>query len=33
MNDTFYQMIFKRKSFHIFMNAGQEIISNKEIMN
>ena len=31
MNDMFYEMIFKRKSFHIFINAGQETISNDEI--
>ena len=31
MNDVFYEMIFKRKSFHIFRNVGNETIGNDEI--
>ncbi len=31
MNDMFYDMIFKRKSFHLFRNVGNDIISNDEI--
>ncbi|MCR4616463.1 MAG: nitroreductase [Clostridiales bacterium] len=31
MNDKFYEMIFKRKSFHIFRDLGDETISNDEI--
>ena len=27
MNELFYQMIFKRKSFHLFRNTGNEKIS------
>ena len=30
MNDMFYEMIFKRKSFHIFRNIGNETIKNDE---
>ena len=31
MNNTFYEMIFKRKSFHIFRNVGNESISKDEL--
>lgn len=31
MNRTFYEMIFKRKSFHFFINAGNGIIKSDEI--
>ena len=31
MNSTFYGMIFKRKSFHIFRNVGSESISDDEL--
>ena len=31
MNDTFYEMIFKRKSFHIFRNIGNESLSEGEL--
>ena len=31
MNNTFYEMIFKRKSFHIFRNVGDESISENEL--
>ena len=31
LNKTFYEMIFKRKSFHIFRNAGSESISEDEL--
>lgn len=31
MNNAFYEMIFKRKSFHIFRNVGDESISSDEI--
>ena len=31
MNDTFYEMIFKRKSFHIFRNVGDASISENEL--
>ena len=31
MNDNFYEMIFKRKSFHIFRNVGNESISKTEL--
>ena len=31
MNRTFYEMIFKRKSFHFFINAGNDIIKSDEI--
>ena len=30
MNDIFYEMIFKRKSFHIFRNVGNESIGEYE---
>ncbi len=31
MNSSFYDMIFKRKSFHLFRNVGNESISEEEI--
>ena len=31
MNDVFYEMIFKRKSFHIFRNVGNESIREDEL--
>ena len=31
MNNNLYDMIFKRKSFHLFRNIGDEKISNEEI--
>ena len=31
MNDIFYEMIFKRKSFHIFRNVGDASISDDEL--
>ena len=31
MNHIFYEMIFKRKSFHIFRNVGNESISEDEL--
>ena len=31
MNNIFYEMIFKRKSFHIFRNVGNESISKDEL--
>ncbi len=31
MNNTFYEMIFKRKSFHTFKNVGNESISEDEL--
>ena len=31
MNDTLYNMIFKRKSFHLFRNIGNEKITEKEL--
>ena len=31
MNDIFYEMIFKRKSFHIFRNVGNESIREDEL--
>ena len=30
MNNVFYEMIFKRKSFHIFRNVGNESIGEYE---
>ena len=30
MNNIFYEMIFKRKSFHIFRNVGSESIGEYE---
>lgn len=31
MNDNLYNMIFKRKSFHLFRNIGNEKITKKEL--
>ena len=31
LNNIFYEMIFKRKSFHIFRNVGNESISIDEL--
>ena len=31
LNNTFYEMIFKRKSFHIFRNVGNESIGEYEL--
>ena len=31
MNDIFYEMIFRRKSFHTFRNVGNESISEDEL--
>ena len=31
MNNIFYEMIFKRKSFHVFRNVGDESISEDEL--
>ena len=31
MNDVFYEMIFKRKSFHIFRNVWNESIREDEL--
>ena len=31
MNGTLYDMIFRRKSFHIFRNVGDETITDQEI--
>lgn len=31
MNNNLYDMIFKRKSFHLFMNKGNEKITEKEL--
>ena len=31
MDNTFYEMIFKRKSFHTFRNVGNETISENEL--
>ena len=31
MNNIFYEMIFKRKSFHIFRNVGNESIGEYEL--
>ena len=33
MDNTYYNMIFKRKSFHLFRNIGQEPISSSELEN
>ncbi len=30
MNDNLYNMIFKRKSFHLFRNIGNEHITDEE---
>ena len=31
MNEDLYEMIFKRKSFHLFRNIGKEKITDKEL--
>ena len=31
MNDNLYNMIFKRKSFHLFRNIGKEHITGEEL--
>ena len=31
MNNTLYDMIFKRKSFHLFRNIGNEKITEDEL--
>ena len=31
MNNEFYQDIFKRKSFHLFRNAGTDLIEKAEL--
>ena len=31
MDNNLYEMIFKRKSFHLFRNIGNEQISNEEL--
>ena len=31
LNNDFYEMIFKRKSFHFFRNVGKESISEDEL--
>ena len=31
MNKELYNMIFKRKSFHLFRNIGEESISTNEV--
>lgn len=31
MNDEFYKDIFKRKSFHLFRNIGQDIVDKSEL--
>ena len=31
MNTEFYPMIFKRKSFHLFRNAGSEKLTPEEL--
>ena len=31
MNDNLYDMIFKRKSFHLFRNIGNEHITEQEL--
>ena len=31
MDDSLYEMIFKRKSFHLFRNIGKERISQEEL--
>ena len=33
MNSNFYEMIFKRKSFHLFRNIGNEKITEKELQD
>ena len=31
MDNSFYEMIFKRKSFHLFRNIGNEHITDEEL--
>ncbi len=31
LNNIFYEMMFKRKSFHIFRNVGNESISKQRV--
>lgn len=31
MNNEFYKDIFKRKSFHLFRNIGQDMVGKNEI--
>ena len=31
MDATYYNAIFKRKSFHLFRNVGKEMISEEEL--
>ena len=31
LNNIFYEMIFRRKSFHVFRNVGNESISKDEL--
>jgi len=31
MDNELYEMIFKRKSFHLFRNIGKEHITNEEL--
>ena len=31
MNEKLYEMIFKRKSFHLFRNIGKEHITDAEL--
>ena len=31
MDKTYYEMIFRRKSFHLFRNVGNESISGAEL--
>lgn len=33
MDKIFYEMIFKRKSFHLFRNIGNEKISSSELLD
>lgn len=33
MDELFYQMIFKRKSFHLFKDVGEEKVSKEELKN
>ena len=33
MNNNLYEMIFKRKSFHLFRNIGNEKISKEELID
>lgn len=33
LDKTLYEMIFKRKSFHLFRNVGEETLSSEELKN